>query len=87
MRCGPIDVSKAEKYLHWTPTVWTKAIQSTVQFYEKAMTDARWQTQRDEVIQIITSQLYSDNREPAYEALEKVYNIDLTHFRPRRDEL
>jgi len=87
VRCGPIDVSRAVKYLNWTPTVWTKAINSTVQFYESAMKEARWTTQRDEIVQIIASQLYSDNREQVYEALEKIYEIDLRHFRPTRDEL
>jgi len=51
------------------------------------MKEARWQKQRDEIIQIIASQLYSDNRELLYEALEKIYDVDLRHFRPRRDEL
>jgi len=87
VRCGPIDVSKAEKHLNWTPTVWTQAIQSTVQFYETAMTDTRWRTQRDEIIQILASQVYADDRERAYEALEKIYDIDLGHFRPSHDEL
>jgi len=87
VRCGPIDVGKAEKHLNWTPTVWSEAINSTVTFYESAMSDARWKTQRDEVIQIIASQLYTDNVEQVYEALEKLYSIDLGHFRPRRDEL
>ena len=86
-RCGPIDVSKAEKLLKWTPTDWTKAIKSTVEFYETAMKDARWRTQRDEIIQILTSQLYPDNTEEAFEALEKLYDIDLGHFRLTRDEL
>lgn len=51
------------------------------------MTDARWRTQRDEIIQILASQIYADDREPAYDALEKIYNIDLSHFRPQHDEL
>ena len=52
-----------------------------------AMTEARWKVQRDEVVQLIASQLYSDVSEQAYDALEKIYNIDLSHFRPKRDEL
>jgi len=79
-------VSKAEKHLNWTPTVWTQAINSTVQFYELAMKDELWRTQRDEIIQIIASQLYLSNKEQAYEALEKIYDIDLGYFRPH-DEL
>jgi len=51
------------------------------------MNDVRWKTQRDEIIQILASQLYSNNKEQLYETLEKVYDIDLSHFRPRRDEL
>jgi len=87
VRCGPIDVSKAMKQVSWTPTDWTQAITSTVEFYEAAMRDARWRTQRDEVIQILVGQLYWDSREDAYAALEKIYDIDLEHFRPARDEL
>jgi len=51
------------------------------------MKEVRWRTQRDEIIQILASQIYSDNRERAYEALEKIYDIDLGYFRPQRDEL
>jgi len=80
-------VSKAEKHLNWTPTVWTQAIQSSVEFYELAMTDTRYQTQRDEIIQILATQLYADDKDMAYEALEKIYNIDLSYFRPEHDEL
>jgi len=51
------------------------------------MREERWRTQRDEIIQILASQLYPDHREELYDALEKVYGIDLGHFRPTRDEL
>jgi len=87
VRCGPIDVSKAVKYLNWTPTDWTQAINATAEFYESAMRDARWRTQRDEIIQIVASQLYPDNMEQAYEALESIYQIYLSHFRASHDEL
>ena len=43
--------------------------------------------QRDEIVQIVVSQLYSDDPLEAYDALEKIYGIDLGHFRPSRDEL
>ena len=87
MRCGPIDVSKAVQRLGWTPTDWTQAINSTVEFYEAAMKDARWRVQRDEIVQLVASQLYHDVSEQAFDTLENIYDIDLSHFRPKRDEL
>jgi nucleoside-diphosphate-sugar epimerase len=87
VRRGPVSVQKVSEVLDWKPTAWGSAINATVQFYETAMTDPRWKVQRDEIIQIQISQLYSDMKEEFLDVVEKVYGIDLSHFRPHRDEL
>ena len=51
------------------------------------MKDARWRVQRDEIVQLVASQLYHDVSEQAFDTLENIYDIDLSHFRPKRDEL
>jgi nucleoside-diphosphate-sugar epimerase len=90
VRFGPIDSSKAAATFGWLPSDWKTAIKSTVDFYEAAMKDPKWQTQRDEIVQIVAGQLYSgsgEDREGFISNLEKIYGIDLAHFRPKRDEL
>jgi len=90
IRRGPIDSSKAAAALDWRPTDWLTAIRSTVEFYEAAMKDEKWRTQRDEIIQIVSGQLFSASgevREGFFSTVEKLYGIDLAHFRPKRDEL
>lgn len=90
VRRGPIDSSKAAAAFGWRPTDWRTAIEKTVEFYEAAMKSSKWEKQRDEIIQIVSSQLYADStesREDFYSAVEKLYGIDLDHFRPKKEEL
>ena len=39
VRTGPVDISKAQELLDFTPTPWKTAVAETVDFYEKAMTN------------------------------------------------
>lgn len=86
IRRGPIDVAKAQSLLSWQPTPFTEAIKSTVDFYEMVMSSEKYDTQRNEIIQIVAHQVYPDNRDDFYANLEKIYDIQLPHFRPK-DEL
>lgn len=85
-RAGPVDPSKAEKAFGWKPTPWKDAISKTVQFYETALANEKFYTQRDEIIQIQAMQFYSDDKLQFYDTLEKAYNINISHFKPH-DEL
>ena len=87
IRRGPVDVTKAESLLGWTPTPWKEAIKATVEFYEQAMRDEKYSIQRDEIIQIVGAQIYLNDTNKFYDTLEKVYDIKLHHFRPVKDEL
>ncbi len=87
VRKGPVDVTKATNLLNWKPTAWKKAVNDTVEFYEKAFTNEAFIHQRNEVIQVIASQLFTDHQKAFYEGLEKVYNVDLSHFKNPKDEL
>ncbi|ESN93641.1 hypothetical protein HELRODRAFT_180732 [Helobdella robusta] len=86
VRAGTLDSSKAVKYLSWNPTPFDDAIKATVDFYEDVMKGTTYEVQRDEIIQIQSAHLYSDDKEKFYQAVEKTYNINLNHFRPH-DEL
>lgn len=85
-RTGPLDPSKALKALKWSPKPWKEAIAETVRFYNEALTGEKFKTQRDEIIQIQAMQFYDDDKLQFYNALEKEYNISLSHFKPH-DEL
>jgi len=85
-RTGPLDPSKAEKAFGWKPTPWKEAVSKTVQFYEAALASGKFDTQRDEIIQIQAMQFYSDDKLHFYDTLEKTYNINISHFKPH-DEL
>ena len=87
VRKGPVDVGKAQNLLNWEPTEWKKAILDTVKFYEDAFTNPDFQSQRNEIIQVVASELFKDHQRDFYEALEKFYNVDLSHFKNPKDEL
>ena len=84
---GPMDVTKAESLFNWKPTPWDDMIRDTVEFYETVMRDDNFTLQRDEIVQIVGTQLYGKDVDPMYEALEKIYDIDLKHFKIVKDEL
>ena len=86
VRIGPIDSSKAKNLLGWNPTPFKDAIHETVKFYEEAIASEKFQTQRDEIIQVQSAQLYVKDRETFYVAAEKSYKLNLSHFRVH-DEL
>ena len=85
VRKGPIDVTKAQSLLEFEPTPKEEAIKTTVQFYEKAFKD--YVHQRNEIIQVVASQLFEDHQSKFYEGLEKAYGVDLSHFKNPKDEL
>jgi nucleoside-diphosphate-sugar epimerase len=88
VRRGPIDPTKAMRVLGWTPTPWDEAIRETVDFYEGVMKGEKYLIQRDEIVQVLSGQLYKnmEDKNSMYGVLEKAYGINLTHFKPR-DEL
>ena len=86
-RAGPVNVTKATEILNWQPTDWKDAVKETVEFFELAMTSEDFIPQRDEVIQVVGSSLFSNHLMKFYEALEETYEIDLKHFKFTKDEL
>ena len=87
VRKGPVDVTKAQNLLNWEPTEWKKAVTDTVQFYEDVFTNPEYEHQRNEIIQVVASELFTDHQTAFYEGLEKAYNVELTHFKNKKDEL
>ena len=86
-RSGPVNVSKAMEVLSWKPTDFSSAIRQTVEFFEQAMTSSEFAGQRDEIVQVVGETLFRNNLMKFYENLEKVYSIDLKHFKYPKDEL
>lgn len=86
VRAGMLDVSKATEVLHWKPTPFNEALKNTVNFYEEVMKGDKHLVQRDEIVQVGANQFYIEDKEKFYSALEKVYKINLSHFRAH-DEL
>jgi nucleoside-diphosphate-sugar epimerase len=86
VRKGPIAVTKAESLIGWKPTPWNEAVEKTVNFFEAAMTDDKFLDQKNEIIQIVCMQVYPGLENKVYDALEKLYDIDLKHFKGH-DEL
>ncbi len=87
VRRGPLDTTKAASLLSWKPTPWKDMIKETVEFYEKAMVNEVFHQQRDEIIQVVGQQVYKDDLSKLYDAIEKVYDINLPHFKQVKDEL
>lgn len=87
VRRGPVSVEKAVRMLGWRPSPWRDVLATTVAFYETAMTRDDFYRQRDEIVQIVTSQLYGDVDRRHYKAIEKLYGVDLSNFRTRHTEL
>ena len=86
VRRGPMDSTKAQSLLDWKPTPVEEAVKATSDFYEEVMKGDKFSNQRDEIIQIVGHQLYKDQPEEFWSTLEKIYEINLSHFRPK-DEL
>ena len=63
--------------LNWEPTPWLEAIHSMVEFYESAMTDARYTRERKHVLHVLEEHVYSDNKQLLYDTLQKIYDIDI----------
>ena len=87
VRKGPVDVTKAQNLLNWDPIEWKKAITDTVNFYENAFNNTEYEHQRNEIIQMIASQLFTNHQAEFYAQLEKAYKVDLSHFKIPKDEL
>ena len=87
VRKGPVDVTKAQNLLSWEPTEWKKAVNDTVKFYEDAFSDPQYENQRNEIIQVVATELFGDHQTAFYEALEKAYEVKLNHFKSKKDEL
>ena len=87
VRCGPINVTKAEELIGWKPTPVVQAFNETVQFYQEVMKGDKFITQRNELVQVVANQLYRNEKLRFYEALEKFYEIDLKQFKHNHDEL
>lgn len=84
---GPVDVTKAENLLQWTPTPWKDVVATTVSFHEAVPRDSRFTRQFDDVIQIMAQQMFRDRKTNFFGALEKLYNVNLDHFKYPKDEL
>ncbi|KAK7498730.1 hypothetical protein BaRGS_00010107 [Batillaria attramentaria] len=83
VRNGPIDISKAQDILDWSPTPLNKAILETVDFYEKAVRDPYLNNPRKDVIRSL--QTHFTNRPfKVLLGLKKHYGLD---FQVPKDEL
>lgn len=59
VRSGPIDVTKAQESLNWSPTPLETAIVETVDFYERTMTDPYMVGPRKEIIRTMETHFTS----------------------------
>ena len=83
VRTGPVDISKAQELLDFTPTPWKTAVAETVDFYEKAMTNPYFHIPRKEIIR--NMQTYFTSRPfKVLLGLKKHYGLD---FQMPKEEL
>ena len=87
IRRGPVSVEKAMRLLNWQPTPMRQAIRESVAFYENAMKDELFRKQRNEIVQIVQTQLFNNDSTEFFQTLEKIYGIDLHQFLSKKDEL
>ncbi|XP_041359401.1 uncharacterized protein LOC121375811 [Gigantopelta aegis] len=86
VRLGPVDISKARDLLGWTPTPWLQAVNETIDFYEKAITNPVFETAKKDIIR--TMQTYFTSRPlKVLVGLKKVYGVTYEGPTLSKDEL
>jgi hypothetical protein len=73
---GPVDLSRAEELLGWESTPWAEVVKEGVPWYEEAMTDPRYESERKQVLRLVYEYAVQHGKEwhlPA--ALEKAYGL------------
>ncbi|XP_045203480.2 uncharacterized protein LOC123556655 [Mercenaria mercenaria] len=61
VKLGPVDTTKARRLLNWNPTSWIDILDHTVQFYEEAILDAKFDVARKDVIRTIQQHFSRDS--------------------------
>ncbi|ESP00024.1 hypothetical protein LOTGIDRAFT_158251 [Lottia gigantea] len=80
---GPVDISKAERQLKWSPTPWVEALKDTVQFYETCLSKDEFDVPRRDIIR--SMQVYfSDHPFRVLIGVKREYRVDYT---ASKDEL
>ena len=82
---GPLDISMAEKYLHWNPHRLDRGIRKTVQFYEYAMRSSDFEHQRKAILDSLDVPPHA--MEAFRKRLKEVYGLDYHRPNNVKDEL
>ena len=80
---GPLDITKAKRFLGWKPTSWFDVLGTTVEFYENAMNDKNFKKPRNDVIRTLQEHFVKDPFKILH-GLSEVYGLTFGSF---RDEL
>ena len=82
---GPLDISMAEKYLHWNPHTLDRGIRKSVQFYEYAMRSSDFEHQRKAILDSLDVPPHA--MEAFRKRLKEVYGVDYHRPNNVKDEL
>lgn len=80
---GPVDITKAEKILRWSPTKWETVLRTTCDYYEKAIKSVYFDRVRNDMIR--TMQTYFTSK--PYEVIRGLIAVYGLQYPERRDEL
>lgn len=80
---GPVNISKAETILHWSPTKWETVLKDTVRFYEDAIGISHFGRERNEIIR--TMQTYFTTK--PYNVIRGLRDVYGLAYPEPRDEL
>ena len=83
VKTGPVDISKAQEVLGFTPTPLKTAVAETVDFYEKAMTNPYFYRPRKEIIRNMQTH-FTSRPFKVLLGLKKYYGLD---FQMPKEEL
>ena len=61
VKLGPLDTTKARRLLNWNPTPWIDVLDHTVQFYEEAILEMKFDNARKDVIRTIQQHFSRDS--------------------------
>ncbi|XP_031566487.1 uncharacterized protein LOC116301551 [Actinia tenebrosa] len=75
---GPLDISRARLLLDWEPIPWTRALKSLTTFFEDAMTDKAFASEREMVLADVIENLVPEEKYSSFlKALKRIYGEDV----------
>lgn len=75
---GPLDISRARLLLDWEPMPWSRALKSLTTFFEDAMTDKAFASEREMVLADVIENMVPEEKYHSFlQALKQIYGEEV----------